>query len=122
MDSSYNEKIVIHILLIFEEEMCIRDSRQHSFSTPVLKIGGSRALIYNLGGNSFQIESRSKTILKKDGLSHNILAGDISQSGEFAIVTESEGYFSELTVYDKNTQAIDSEDYRYRYYLSLIHI
>ena len=93
-------------------------NRQHSFSTPVLKIGGSRALIYNLGGNSFQIESRSKTILKKDGLSHNILAGDISQSGEFAIVTESEGYFSELTVYDKNTQAIDSEDYRYRYYFS----
>ena len=93
-------------------------NRQHSFSTPVLKVGGSRALIYNLGGNAFQIESRSKTILKRDGLSHNILAGDISACGDFAIVTESEGYFSELTVYGKNTQALDTGDYRYRYYFS----
>lgn len=93
-------------------------NRQHSFSTPILRVAGSRALIYNLGGNAFQIESRSKTILKKDELSNNILAGNISQSGTFAIATESKGYFSKLTVYGKNSQATDQDDYLYRYYFS----
>lgn len=93
-------------------------NRQHSFSNPILRVAGSRALIYNLGGNTFQIESRSKTILKKDELTNNILAGDISQSGNFVIATESKGYFSKLTVYGKNSQATDQDDYLYRYYFS----
>lgn len=93
-------------------------NRQHSFSTPVLKVAGSRALVYNLGGNAFQIESRSKNILKQAELGDNILAGDLSESGVFAIATESKGYFSKLTIYAKNSQGTDPEDYLYRYSFS----
>lgn len=73
-------------------------SRQHSYSSPVLRIGGTRNLIYNLGGTGYQIETLSKTVIKGNAQG-NILTGDIASNGRYALVTEEKGYASKLTVY-----------------------
>ncbi len=76
-------------------------NRQHSFSSPVLKACGSRMLVYNLGGRGCQVESLSKTIAKfnADG---DILAGAISPSGRYALVTQADGYCGKLTAYSSD--------------------
>lgn len=97
------------------KELC---NRQHSFGSPILKVQGSRALVYNLGGNALTVETRSKTVLKRDKLDNKILAGAISDSGIYAVVTESKGYLGELTVYPK-TYSIDKPDeYLYKYWFA----
>ncbi len=73
-------------------------SRQHSFSQPVMKMNGSRALIYNLGGKGYQLESQSGTLVKENG-QQNILAGALAANGRYALVTEADGYFGQLTAY-----------------------
>lgn len=85
-------------------------SRQHSYSSPVMRAAGTRVLIYNLGGNGYQIESRSKTIAVKSA-ANNILAGDIAANGKYALVTEEKGYCSMLTVY----LADHTEQYRFEF-------
>lgn len=73
-------------------------SRQHSFSRAVMKTTGSRTLIYNIGGKGYQLESQSKTLEKTNG-QQNILAGALAGNGRYALVTECDGYFGQLTAY-----------------------
>jgi hypothetical protein len=73
-------------------------SRQHSFSRPVMKISGSRILIYNLGGKGYRVESQSKTLVKEDG-QQNILAGALAVNGRYALITQADGYLGCLTAY-----------------------
>lgn len=78
-------------------------SRQHSFSNPVMKVNGSRALVYNLGGKGYQLESQSKTLVKTNG-QENILAGALAANGRFALVTQSNGYFGQLSAYTEDNK------------------
>lgn len=73
-------------------------SRQHSFNKPVLRLGGNRMLLYNLGGKGCQVESVGKTV-SKFNTSQNIIAGSMSHSGSYALLTEADGYCGELTAY-----------------------
>ena len=73
-------------------------NRQHSFNSPVLQATSGKYLIYNLGGNGFKIEGSSDTIYSGN-TSNNIIAGDIAGSGRYALVTETQGYPSSLSVY-----------------------
>ncbi|MVB10359.1 hypothetical protein CAFE_10470 [Caprobacter fermentans] len=73
-------------------------SRQHSFSDPVLRLGGNRMLLYNLGGRGCQLESMNRTV-KKISVDQNIIAGALARQGEYALLTEADGYCGELTVY-----------------------
>jgi len=79
-------------------------SRQHSFSKPVMKVNGSRMLVYNLGGTGYQLESQSKTLVKTNG-QENILAGALAGNGRYALITESNGYFGQLTAYMDDNKA-----------------
>lgn len=85
-------------------------SRQHSYSSPVMRTAGTRVLIYNLGGTGYQIESHSKTDAVKSA-KNNILAGDIASNGKYALVTEEKGYCSMLAVY----LADHTEQYRFEF-------
>lgn len=86
-------------------------NKQHSFGTPVLTTDGSLALLYNRGGKSLQIESASNEIYKTT-YENNIQTADISNSGVYAVVTDSKNYLSEMTIYLKdNTE-------KYKYYFS----
>ena len=82
------------------KELC---SRQHSFNFPVLRLAGGRALVYNLGGKGYQVEMRTRTILRGDA-EGNILGGAIAPNGHYALLTESTNYLGCLTVYTKNNE------------------
>ena len=73
-------------------------NRQHSFGNPIMKANGSRTLIYNLGGKGYQVESHSKTLVKKN-MENNILAGALASNGKYALVTQADGYCGMLTAY-----------------------
>ncbi len=89
-------------------------NRQHSFGTPVLKVEGSTALLYNQGGKGLQIETRSKT-LAKETLEENILAAAVSSSNLYAVATETQGYLSKLSVARQGSGGYETF---YRYYFS----
>lgn len=73
-------------------------SRQHSFSTPELKVCGSRALLFGIGSTTCRLETVSATAasVTSDG---SILAGAVAANGVFALVTQADGYLGELTAY-----------------------
>ncbi|MBQ4310964.1 MAG: hypothetical protein II773_05185 [Oscillospiraceae bacterium] len=71
--------------------------KQHAFSNPILTTSGKKALIYDLGGNSFSLESKHKTLYEKT-TSQPILMADIS-SDVAAVVTKSDKYLAQLDVY-----------------------
>ena len=82
------------------KELC---SRQHSFSFPVLRLAGGRSLVYNLGGKGYQIETRTKTILRGDA-DGNILGGAVASNGHYALLTENTDYLGRLTVYTETNE------------------
>ncbi len=86
-------------------------SRQHSFTNPVLKANGTRALVYNLGGRGYQLEAQSRTLVKNNA-DQNIIAGALASNGNFALLTEADGYRGCLTAYTLNSQII------FRYWFS----
>lgn len=101
--------------VILTDSAKIITNRQHSFGNPVLKTGGNRAIIYNLGGRDFRIDSLSNLIYKSS-LDQNIVAGAISKAGTYAVITESKKYLSELIVFSSNNEEI------YRYYFANYYI
>ncbi len=84
--------------------------RAHNFGNPVMKLGGSRALLYDIGGNNYSIESCSRNILKGD-LKYKIICGDISENGTYGFITDSATYLADMTILNKNK----TEKYKYNF-------
>lgn len=80
-------------------------SRQHSFSSPVMKLNGPRTLIYNLGGKGYRLESQTATLVKADA-QQNILAGALAANGRYALVTQADGYCGCFTAYTADNQVL----------------
>ncbi len=76
-------------------------NRQHSFNDPRMKIGNRRALIYDCGAKGLILESRTKTQIPFEA-ENNIITADIGPDGTIAVVTESNKYLSEMTVYARD--------------------
>ena len=80
-------------------------SESHGFEKPVLAVSQGRALLYNQGGED-------GLILDLRGIKHNfktkneIICGDISNSGSYAITTYSDSYASAVTVYNKHNKMV----------------
>ncbi|MDR1467114.1 MAG: DUF5711 family protein [Oscillospiraceae bacterium] len=79
--------------------------RPHGFTRPILKCSKNRALIYDLSGSSFKIESRNKSILASSFL-ENIICGNISDNGNYVFATESKDYLSDLMVFSEDSKEI----------------
>ena len=92
--------------------------RQHSFSNPVAKVWGQRVLVYNLGGTGYQVESISRAGERRIA-DAEILAGAIAGNGRVALATESQGYYSRMTVYGENGKAFYTYDFS-EYYITHI--
>ncbi len=96
---------------VFNNSGYLIRNEKHSFSNPLLKIGGIHAIIYDVGGKKYKIESIAESIYTSE-TDNNIISCSISENGKYGIVTESQNYLSELKVYDsKNSE-------KYRYYFS----
>lgn len=78
---------------------------QHGYSKPVLVACDDYSLVYGLGSTGFQINNL-KEHLYTGTAEHNILVADIINNGTYAIVTQSDGYLSKLTVYDNRHNKI----------------
>ncbi len=76
--------------------------RQHGYTTPVMKRWGSNFLIYDLGNKSFRVSTDGSTFTETPQFEHNIYCGAIAKNGSYAIASASDGYTSQLKVYDRN--------------------
>ncbi|MGN1043435.1 MAG: DUF5711 family protein [Acutalibacteraceae bacterium] len=92
----------------------VRKSK-HNFSNPCLKISGIRQIIYDIGGKNYKLESFCKTLFEGK-TDKKIISCAVSETGSFAIITESVNHLSELTVYNK------SHAEKYHYYFSDIYV
>jgi len=93
---------------------------QLRYSKPVMKSGENRFLTYGLGDTGYQILTYDKELYAgtADGA---IFTGDIAPNGNFCLVTEGNGFLSELYAFDKNNNRI----YKYsfsEYYINSVAI
>lgn len=79
--------------------------KQHTFANPILTVSNKKALIYDLGGNSFSLESKYKTIYEKT-CDQTILMAELSSSDLAAVVTKSDKYLAQLDIYDPDGKNI----------------
>ena len=77
----------------------------HGFTSPYLVTCGQYSLVYSLGGTGFQIADNEK-VLYTGTAEHNIHVADIVDNGSYVLVTQSEGYLSKLSAYNKENEMI----------------
>lgn len=77
----------------------------HGYAKPVLKTSETRALIFDLGGNSLSIFnlSGSTNSLKTD---NKLLSAAITRCGAYAVATASDSYAAEVTVYSSEDKKL----------------
>ena len=100
--------------------LCMNDtaktlfSRMHNFADPVMRVNGSRVLVYNRGGTGFRVENQLRTLVSGEA-EGTIYCGDVASNGRYALVTTAGGYCGQLTAYlSDNTVAFRywfSDDY-----------
>lgn len=74
-------------------------SIQHGYARPALTCGSRRFCLYNRAGTELRVESRTRTLYTKK-FDNNILLCSMSPNGSVAVVTGSNRYTAELSVYD----------------------
>ncbi len=80
-------------------------SYAHGFEFPVIKVSDSRAIVFNQGGNDaliFNLRGIKETVKTENA----IITAAVSDSGGYAIATDSEKYTGEVKVYGKNGNVI----------------
>lgn len=80
-------------------------SYAHGFENPVLKTSKTRAMVFDQGGNELLIYNLAslKGTIKTES---EIITANISDSGTYAVVTQSDTYASAVSVYDKQSKLI----------------
>lgn len=90
----------------------------HSYNSPMLSANSGNYLVYDIGSTGY-------TVIDEDGeyekitMSNNITTGSMSSSGVYGIVTQSEEYTSELSVFDTKDQLIYTYKFSSDYVTSL---
>lgn len=76
-------------------------SELHGYSSPMLSVSETRAVVYDQSGNSLSIFNLGG-LIKTMETENSIVSASISRSGALAVVTHSDDYASALKVYDKS--------------------
>ena len=84
------------------------EQRPNTLNDPTLQTAGQYALVTELGGSRFKIESRRETVLEMDLQSRTIYASDLLSSGMVAVATDadSQSYLSHIRVYNKSGKLV----------------
>lgn len=90
------------------KQICVKN---HNFSNPSFRYNGGRFIIYDVGGNDYRIDTLSRT-LYKSSYENKIICCGISESGTYALITDSKDFLSEMTVYNRSNREI------YKYYFA----
>lgn len=91
---------------------------QHGYSKPHLASSDKYSLVYDLGGQDFQINGLDEHIYTGKA-KDNILVADINNKGTYALVTESDGYLSKLYVYNSDNEDIFAYSFS-EYYITSV--
>lgn len=91
-----------------------------TFTKPVMAVSDERALIYNLGEKEFEICSKNEVLYQAE-TEKDILVASINDEGDYALVTECDGYLSKLFIYNE----LNKQQYAYSfadYYITSVSI
>ncbi len=80
-------------------------SEAHGYEKPILSTSKGKSLLYNQGSKQFSIFTLNG-LQKTDETKNEIICGGISDSGNFALVTHSDSYASQVTVFNKRYKQI----------------
>ncbi len=82
--------------------------RAHPFADPTLDSAGEYALITEIGGSRFQLETRRETVYTGELANRKIYAGAVTADGVMAFVlnSSSQSYLSEIRVVDVDGKTI----------------
>lgn len=100
------------LLLVYDDTVKVLDSTAkelsnltHSYDHPVMSSNSGRALIYDEGGKSFRVQSKTRILYEKE-LDYMILTGAMGKDGTVAIGSRAKDAQSMLTVYNTNEEEI----------------
>lgn len=75
--------------------------QEHKYSNPVMKLKGSKAIVYDLNSGRYRIQSGSQIIAEFEE-PHNLMCAGIGKGGNYAVATYSDECQSVLTAYSKS--------------------
>lgn len=74
---------------------------KYTYDHPVMFSNSGRILLYDMGGKSFRVQSKTRVLYEK-AMDYMILTATIGRDGSVAVATRADGAESMLTVFDKN--------------------
>ena len=80
-------------------------TQQHTMANPILTVSPKKALIYDIGGNSFSLMSKYKCIYKVE-TDYPILLAKLSTNDKAAIVTKDDKFLAVMKIYDNTGKNI----------------
>lgn len=89
----------------YSQEGGLIKKRQHAYTNAVMNVASNRVLIYEIGGNKFSVEDRNGVIYSET-FEKNIIFVRLSKDGYAAVVTTSDNYSCEMSVFDRRGKMI----------------
>ena len=86
--------------MYYDTEGNLLKKRQHAYTNSIIRVAGSKTLIYESSGNELSVEDAENVIYTKE-FDNNILFARISSEGYTGVVTTSDNFNCELKVFDK---------------------
>lgn len=76
---------------------------QHGYARPAISAGNTRFCLYNRSGYELRVEGRTDTLYRRS-FEQPVLLAEMSTGGSVAVVTQSDRFAAELTVWDSAMQ------------------
>lgn len=100
------------LVLVYDDSVKVLDSTAkelsniaHKYNHPVMSSNSGRVLLYDEGGKSFRVQSKTRILYEKE-LEHIIYTGAMGKDGTVALATSASGAESMLTVFDNGKDEV----------------
>lgn len=100
------------LVLIYDDSVKVLDSTAkelsniaHKYNHPIMSSNSGRVLLYDEGGKSFRVQSKTRILYEKE-LEHIIYTGAMGKDGTVVLATSASGAESMLTAYDNNKDEV----------------
>ena len=106
---SYIDNLILRVddnhIELYDENGNKTTTFSHNYEDPIVRVEGKRMLVYDNGGNNFEVLNKKNQVYEKT-VDQQILLAAIAKNSNVAVVTQTEKYASVLTVYDSNGSEI----------------
>lgn len=100
------------LVLVYDDSVKVLDSTAkelsniaHKYNHPIMSSNSGRVLLYDEGGKSFRVQSKTRILYEKE-LDHTIYTGAMGKDGTVALAISASGAESMLTVYDNDKDEV----------------